>query len=142
MDPVFRKTTITSIPLLLTELRPVRFPDPLGAAGSAPDLEAVTVIKLKRDIRRNAELLICYSYAQLRSREMLDPDVEIIVNQLLRDAHEVRRECGKVSVNFLRPKHQRILSRLKDAYEEMRLAAIIVCQQSEPTLIDSLTVSL
>jgi hypothetical protein len=135
MDPVFRKTTITSISLLLTELRPVRFP-------ISQDLEAVEVIKLKRDIRRNAELLICYSYAQLRSREMLDPDVKIILNQLLRDAHEVRRECGKVSVNFLRPKHQRILAKVKAAYEEMRLAAIIVCQQSEPTLIDSLTVAL
>lgn len=140
MDPVFRKCTITSIPLLLAELRPVRFPDPLQ--GAALGLEAVVVIKLKRDIRRNAELLICYSYSQLRSREMLNADVDIILNQLLRDAHEVRRECGKVSVNFLRPKHQRILARLRDAYEEMRLAAILVCQQNEPTLIDSLTVAL
>jgi hypothetical protein len=134
MDPLFRKSTITDIPCLLPELRPVRFPD--------ADITAVEVIALKRDVRRNCDLLIQFCYAQLRTRALLPDGLETILNQLLRDAHEVRRECGKVSVNFLRPKHRRILSRLRAAYEEMRLAAIIVCQQSEPALIDSLTVAL
>jgi hypothetical protein len=135
MDPVFRKTTITTIPLLLTELRPVRFPEPA-------EVTAIEVIKLKRDVQRNCELIMAFCYAQLRSQALLSQDLAIMLNQLLRDAHETRRECGKVSGNFMRPKHKRILANLRTAYEEMRLAAILVCQQSEPTLIDSLTVAL
>jgi hypothetical protein len=135
MDPVFRKSSITSFALLLHELRPVRFPD-------TPELDSVTVIELKRDIRHNAEALISYCYFKLRIPGTLDPDEKLILNQLLLDAHQVRSECGKVSVNFIQPKHRRILSRLSDAYYQMRLAAIIVCQQSEPTLIDSLTITL
>lgn len=135
MDPMFKRLEITCIPALLAELRPVRFPE-------GQYLEPREVIELKRDIRRNCELLICYVYAQLRTSALLTPDHLVILKQLLRDAHEVRRECGKVSVNFLRPRHRRILAKLRPAYEEMRLAAILVCQQSEPMLIDSLTVAL
>jgi hypothetical protein len=135
MDPLFRKLEITTIAALLSELRPVRFPEDQY-------VDAVEVIRLKRDIRRNCDLLICYAYCQLRTAALLTPDHIIILNQLLRDAHEVRHEYGKVAVNFLRPRHKRILANVKVAYEEMRLAAILVCQQSEPALIDSLTVAL
>lgn len=135
MDPMFKRLEITCIPALLAELRPVRFPE-------REYLEAVEVIQLKRDIRRNCELMLCYGYGQLKTSALLTPDHKIILKQLLRDAHEVRRECGKVSVNFLRPRHRRILAKLRTAYEEMRLAGILVCQKSEPALIDSLTVAL
>ncbi|MBZ5522266.1 MAG: hypothetical protein LAP21_08490 [Acidobacteriia bacterium] len=135
MDAIFRRFTITSIPALLAELRPVRFPE-------SEYLSAVEVIELKRDIRCNCDLVICYSYHKLRTAAMLSEDHIITLSQLLRDAHEVRRECGKVSVAFMRPRHKRILAGLRGAYEEMRLAAILVCQHGEPALIDSLTVAL
>lgn len=135
MDPVFRKNAITCIPMLLHELRPVRFPE-------SAQVTAKEVIELKRDIRRNCELVLAYAYSQLRTSAMLSPDQVIILKQLVLDAHEVRREYGKVSVNFLRPRHQRILANVRLAYEQMRLAAIVVCQQSEPALMDSLTVAL
>src|SRR6185437_5866372 len=135
MDPVFRRESITSITALLSELRPVRFPE-------AAEVSAKEVILLKRDIVRNCDLLIAYAYFCLRRRSMLSPDQVIILEQLLRDAHETKRQCGKVTVNFLRPRHRRILTNVRDAYEETRLAALLVCQQSEPALMDSLTVSL
>jgi hypothetical protein len=135
MEPVFRKTSITSIAEVLPQLRPVRFPE-------ATQLTAKEVIELKRDIRCNCELLIQYAYVRIRTQAMLSGDASSILNQLLRDAHEVRRECGKVSVSFLGPRNKRIITKIQAAYEEMRLAAILVCQQSEPTLMDSLTVAL
>lgn len=135
MDPIFRKTEITCIRGLLGELRPVRFPE-------STHLSAVEVITLKRDIRRNCEVLISYVYAQLRSGPVLPADLVIGLKQLLRDAHATRSECAKVTVTFLRPKHKRIITKVRSAYEEMRTAAIVVCQHSEPAMMDSLTITL
>lgn len=135
MHPLFRKSTITDIASLLPGLRRARFPE-------TTEVTAKEVIQLKADIRYNCDLIIQYVYVQLRNVAMLPSGMDAILNQLLSDAYTVKKECGKVSVNFLRPKHRRILCGMKSAYEELRLAAILVCQQSEPTLIDSLTVAL
>ncbi len=112
----------------------MRFPDD-------QQITAVEVIRVKGEIRANCDLLLEYVHAVLPAA-VASPGRLIILNQLRRDIFEVRSECGKVSVNFLRPKNKRILSRTRAAYEEMRLAAIVVCQQQEPALMDSLTVAL
>jgi hypothetical protein len=134
MERLFRRIRITSIESLLSALAPVRFPDD-------QQITAVEVIRVKGEIRANCDLLLQYVHAVLPAA-VASPGRLIMLNQLRRDIFEVRAECGKVSVNFLRPKHKRILSRVRAAYEEMRLAAIVVCQQEEPALIDSLTVAL
>lgn len=133
-ERLFRRIKITTIESLIASLNPVRFPDDQQTT-------AVEVIRLKGEIRANCDLLLEYVHAVLPAA-VASPGRLIILNQLRRDVFEVRSECGKVSVNFLRPKHKRILSRLRAAYEEMRLAAIVVCQQEEPALIDSVTVAL
>jgi hypothetical protein len=133
-ERLFRRIKITSIEALIAALSPVRFPDD-------QQITSVEIIQVKREIRTNCDLLLEYVHAVLPAA-VASPGRLIILNQLRRDIFEVRSECGKVSVNFLRPKHKRILSRLRAAYEEMRLAAIVVCQQEEPALIDSLTVAL
>jgi hypothetical protein len=135
MTQVFRRHDITSIPALLTQLRPARFPD-------TSHVTAVELIELRRDIRRNCDLILVYVYAQLRYAGALSQDHIIVLNQLLRDAHEVRRECVKLTINFLRPRPKRILVELRKTYEEMRLAAILACQIEQPNLIDSLTAAL
>jgi hypothetical protein len=134
MERLFRRIKITSIEALIAALSPVLFPDD-------QQITSVEIIQVKREIRTNCDLLLEYVHAVLPAA-VASPGRLIILNQLRRDIFEVRSECGKVSVNFLRPKHKRILSRLRAAYEEMRLAAIVVCQQEEPALIDSLTVAL
>lgn len=133
-ERVFRRIRITTVEALIASLSPVRFPDD-------PQITAVELIRIKSDIRANCDLLLEYVHAVLPAA-VASPGRLIILNQLRRDIFEVRNECGKVSVNFLRPKHRRILSRVHSAYEEMRLAAILLCQQEEPALIDSLTVAL
>lgn len=134
MDPIFRRIRVTSIPQLLEKLQPVHFPD-------GQFLTAVDVIRVKAEVRNNCDLLLQYVHAVL-PRAMADPGYLIIINQLRRDVFEVRQECGKVSVNFLRPRHRRILASVRNAYEEMRLAAVVVCQRDEPALMDSITVAL
>jgi hypothetical protein len=134
MERLFRRIKITTIDALITALNPVRFPDD-------QQIGPVEVIRLKSEIRANCDLLLEYVHAVLPAA-VASTGRLIILNQLRRDIFEVRSECGKVSVNFLRPKHKRILSRVRAAYEEMRLAAIVVCQQEEPALMDSLTVAL
>ncbi|HEY4678903.1 MAG TPA: hypothetical protein VIJ01_17180 [Candidatus Angelobacter sp.] len=134
LERLFRRIKTTSIEALIVAVKPVRFPD-------EQQITAVEVIRLKSEIRTNCDLLLEYVHAVLPAA-VASPGRLIILNQLRRDIFEVRSECGKVSVNFLRPKNKRILSRLRAAYEEMRLAAIVVCQQEEPALIDSLTVAL
>ena len=134
MEPVFHRSTILTIPDLLAHLRPVRFPE-------SHQVKAKDLVKLKRTIRHNCEMLCDYAYVQLRESPLSD-SMTIMLKQLLRDAHETRRECGKVSVNFLGPRHGRILTGVRAAYEDLRLTALLVCQQSEPTLMDSLTISL
>jgi hypothetical protein len=134
MERLFRRIKITSIEQLIAALSPVRFPDD-------QQITAVEVIRIKGEIRANCDLLLEYVHAVLPAA-VASPGRLIILNQLRRDIFEVRSECGKVSVNFLRPKNKRILSRTRAAYEEMRLAAIVVCQQQEPALMDSLTVAL
>jgi hypothetical protein len=133
-ERVFRRIKITTIEALIAALSPVRFPDD-------QQITAVEIIRIKSDIRANCDLLLEYVHAVLPAA-VASPGRLIILNQLRRDIFEVRNECGKVSVNFLRPKHKRVLSRVRAAYEEMRLAAIVVCQKEEPALIDSLTVAL
>jgi hypothetical protein len=133
-ERLFRRIKITTIEALIAALHPVRFPDD-------QQITAVEVIRLKGAIRANCDLLLEYVHAALPAA-VAYPGRLISLNQLRRDIFDVRSECGRVSVNFLRPKHKRILSRLRAAYEEMRLAAIVVCQQEEPALIDSLTVAL
>jgi hypothetical protein len=134
MERLFRRVKIISIEQLIAALSPVRFPD-------GQQITAVEVIRVKGEIRANCDHLLEYVHAVLPAA-VAYPERLIILNQLRRDIFEVRSECGKVSVNFLRPKHKRILTRVRSAYEEMRLAAIVVCQQQEPALMDSLTVAL
>jgi len=134
MQPLLGRIRITTIDGLIAALTPVRFPDD-------QQITAAAVIQVKGEIRANCDLLLEYVHAVLPAA-VASPGRLIILNQLRRDVFEVRSECGKVSVNFLRPRHKRILSRLRAAYEEMRLAAIVVCQQEEPALIDSLAVAL
>jgi hypothetical protein len=131
---LFRRIKTTTIEGLIATLSPVRFPDD-------QQITAVEVVRVKGEIRANCDLLLEYVHAVLPAA-VAYPGRLIILNQLRRDIFDVRSECGKVSVNFLRPKHKRILSRIHAAYEEMRLAAVLVCQQEEPALIDSLTVAL
>jgi hypothetical protein len=133
-ERLFRRIKITTIDALIEALRPVNFPDD-------QQITAVEVIRIKGEIRANCDLLLEYVHAVLPFAAA-SPGRLIFLNQLRRDIFEVRSECGKVSVNFLRPKHKRVLSRVRAAYEEMRLAAIVVCQKEEPALIDSLTVAL
>ncbi len=134
MQPLLGRIKITTIDGLIAALTPVRFPDD-------QQITVAAVIQVKGEIRANCDLLLEYVHAVLPTA-VASPGRLIILNQLRRDVFEVRSECGKVSVNFLRPRHKRILSRLRAAYEEMRLAAIVVCQQEEPALIDSLAVAL
>jgi len=134
MDPIFRRITITTIPALLERLQPARFPD-------GQYLSALDVIRVKSEVRHNCDLLLQYVHAVL-PLAVAEPGYLIIINQLRRDVLEVRQECGKVSVNFLRPRHRRILSKLRGAYEEMKTAAVVVCQRDEPALMDSLSVAL
>lgn len=134
VDPLFRRIKITSIPQLISALMPVHFPDD-------QQITAVEVIHLKSRIRNNCDLLLQYVHAVLPAA-VASPGRLIILNQLRSDIFEVRFECAKVSVNFLRPRHKRILSHVRTAYEEMKLAAIVVCQSEEPALMDSLTVAL
>lgn len=131
MDPIFRKITITSVPTAIEELRRVRFPQDF--------ISAEELIVLKRDVRRNTDVLMSLVHHLLPAAT---PTHLAVLNQLRRDLFEVRRECGKLAVNFLRPRHRRIVERLQKAYEEMRLSAILVCQQTEPEHIDSLVVAL
>jgi hypothetical protein len=128
-ERLFRRIKITTIEALIAALTPVRFPDD-------QQITSVELIRVKSEIRANCDLLLEYVHAVLPAA-VASPGRLIILNQLRRDIFEVRSECGKVSVNFLRPKHKRILSRKRAAYEEMRLAAIVVCKQEEPALIDS-----
>lgn len=133
-ERLFRRIKVTTIEGLIASLKPVHFPDD-------QQITAVQIIRLKSDIRANCDVLLEYVQAGLPAA-VAWPGRLIILNQLRRDIFEVRTECGKVSVDFLRPKHKRILSQVRAAYEEMKLAAIVVCQQEEPALIDSLTVAL
>jgi hypothetical protein len=133
-ERLFRRIKITTIEALIPALTPVRFPDD-------QQITAVEVVRVKSEIRANCDLLLEYVHAVLPVA-VGSPGRLILLNQLRRDIFEVRSECGKVSVNFLRPKHKRILSRIRAAYEETKLAAVVVCQQEEPALIDSLTVAL
>jgi hypothetical protein len=134
VDPIFQRITITSVEAAIPELRQARFP-------KEQYVSSAEVIALKRDARRNADVLQSLVH-HLLPAAAASPGHLAILNQLRRDLFEVRRECGKVSVNFLRPRPRRIVQKLHKAYEEMRLSAILVCQQSEPELIDSLTVAL
>lgn len=131
---LFRRIKITTIDGLIAALKPVRFPDD-------QQIGSLEVIRVKSEIRANCDLLLEYVHAVLPAAGA-SPGRLTTINELRRDIFEVRAECGKVSVNFLRPKHKRILSRVRSAYDEMKLAAIVVCQQEEPALIDSLTVAL
>jgi hypothetical protein len=133
-DPLFRRIKVTTIEDLIAALTPVHFPDD-------QQITAVEIIRLKGEIRRNCNLLLEYVHAVLPAA-VASPGRLIIINELRKDIFEVRSECGKVSSNFLRPRHKRILSRVRAAYEEMRLAAIVVCQSEQPALMDSLTVVL
>jgi hypothetical protein len=134
VDPIFRKITITTIPAAIEELRHAEFP-------TEEYVSAREVILLKRDARRNADVLQSLVHHLLPAAAG-SPTHLTILNQLRRDLFAVRRECGKVSVSFLRPRHRRMLAELHKAYEEMRLSAILVCQQSEPEYIDSLAAAL
>lgn len=134
MDPIFRKITITNVPAAIAELRPTRFPED-------EYIDAREVIALTRDVRRNADVLQSLVHHLLPAAAG-SPSHLAILNQLRRDLFAVRRECGRVSVNFLRPKHRRIVTGLQSAYEEMRLSAILMCQQSEPEFIDNLTAAM
>jgi hypothetical protein len=133
-ERLFRRIKITTIEALIAVLSPVVFP-------GDQQITAVEVVRIKSEIRANCDLLLEYVHAVLPAA-VASPGRLIILNQLRRDIFEVRSECGKVSVNFLRPKHKRVLSRMRAAYEEMKLAAVVLCQQEEPALIDSLTVAL
>src|SRR5690242_9945673 len=110
-ERLFRRIRITTIEALIAALSPVCFPDD-------QQITAVEVVRLKADIRANCDLLLEYVHAVLPAA-VASPGRLIILNQLRRDIFEVRIECGKVSVNFLRPKHKRIVSRVRAAYEEM-----------------------
>jgi hypothetical protein len=116
----------------IDELRQVRFPEEY--------ISAEELVILKRDVRRNTEVLMSL-VQHLLPAGMASPTHLVILNQLRTDVFKVRRECGKVTVT-LRPRHRRIVTGLQKAYEEMRLSAILVCQQTEPEHIDSLTVAL
>jgi hypothetical protein len=132
--PLFRRIKISTINDLISALRKVSFPED-------EEVSAVDVVILKADIKHNCDALHEYVLSMLPAAEA-NPDRMIIINELRRDIFSVRSQCAKVSINFLRPRRKRFLSRLRQAYDEMKLAAIVICQREDPALIDSLTIAL
>lgn len=131
IEPIFKKIKARSISDVVARVTHAEFPE-------GDHVEAVAVIRLKAAIKRNCDILLEYVHSSLPEAQS-DPGRWIILNELRRDIFEVRAECAKVKVHFLRPRHRRILAHLRVAYEEMKLAAIVLCQQDEPALIDNLT---
>lgn len=133
MDPIFRKITITSVPTAIEELRQVRFPHEY--------ITAEETIILRRDVLRNVAVLDSLVHHLLPAAKA-SPGIEAVLKQLRVDLFAVKRECGKVAVSFLRPRPKRIVARLQQQYEEMRTAAVLLCQAIEPQYMDVLALAL
>jgi hypothetical protein len=131
---VFKQISVTSIAEVIHNVQQVEFP-------TDHFISSQEIVELKRKIKQNCDVMIAYAQHVLPVAAKGSYH-EAILRQLRQDVMLVRAECGKVNANFAGAKHRSKLTQLHAAYEEMRLAAVLVCQGAEPELIDSLAVAL
>lgn len=134
MDLIFKRIHLVTVAEVIAAVKPVEFP-------TDHFVSSQEIVELKRAIRHNCDVIIAYVQAHLPGAAPSSYH-EAILQQLRQDVLQVRQECGRVKDNFAGAKHRSRLTTLRAAYEEMKLCAVLVCQKSEPELIDPLAVAL
>jgi hypothetical protein len=113
---------------LLSLLLRVRFPP-------ADTMTYSNFLDLRKDILHNCDMVLLFLFEQYK----LLPyrvDVHVVLNELRFDTLNVKKACGKEGSDFWRPGRRKNIKHLKVLYEEMRLAAVLLCQASNPELMD------
>jgi hypothetical protein len=92
-------------------------------------------LDLRKNILHNCDMILLF----LQVQEKVLPyrvDIYAAIDELRFDALNVKKACGKVPANFGRPGRRRSVKHLKGLYEQMRLAAVLLCQANSPELMD------
>jgi len=113
---------------LLSLLLRVRFPE-------ADTMPYWSFLKLRNNILHNCDMVLLFLFEQYK----LLPyrmDIHVVLNELRHDTLNVKKACGKEGSSIWRPGRRRNIKHLKALYEEMRLAAVLLCQGSNPELMD------
>jgi hypothetical protein len=113
---------------LLSLLLPARFPE----TDSMPSWD---FLRLRQTIMHNCDMILLF----LQVQERLHPyrvDIYTVIDELRFDVLNVKKACGRTPPSFGRPGRRRSIRHLKGLYEEMRLAAVLLCQANNPELMD------
>lgn len=109
-----------------------------------PEYEPITyrqMIELRRDILYNCEWLLRFVRDQYRP---LVNDLEALgdVETLQEDALRVIAECRKIYFGFSPLARKKRVQSLFGLYDQMRMAAMLLCTGSQPYLIDDIATAL
>src|SRR5579871_462605 len=138
MEAIFRKSiNSTDTKKLLSQLRPVLNVNPQTES-------RLTLLHLLRQTKRNSDYIL--SYVELRRQNpSLTQEQLIMLDEMWNDALHCSTQSVILMPLLFLPGRARIrkgITALSDTYEQLRLSAILVCQDAEPTLMDSVAFSL
>jgi hypothetical protein len=109
-------------------LVPVKFPE-------TDSMSYLLFLQLRKSILHNCDTILLF----LQAQERLHPyraDIYIEIDELRFDALNVKKACGRGPSNFRPPGRRKNIKHLKALYEQMRLAAMLLCQADDPELMD------
>jgi hypothetical protein len=113
---------------LRSHLVPVKFPE-------TDSMSYLLFLQLRKSILHNCDTILLF----LQAQERLHPyrvDIYIEIDELRFDALNVKKACGRGLSKFRPPGRRRNIKHLKALYEQMRLAAMLLCQADDPELMD------
>ena len=93
-------------------------------------------LQLRKNILHNCDMVLLFLQVQER-HQPYRVDICTAIDELRFDALNVKKACGRGPSNFRPPgRHRKNIKHLKALYEQMRLAAMLLCQANNPELMD------
>ncbi|HEV2989160.1 MAG TPA: hypothetical protein VG759_12020 [Candidatus Angelobacter sp.] len=92
--------------------------------------------RLREDILHNCDMILLF----LQTQERLHPyrvDIYVAIDELRFDTLNVKKGCGRAPSIWRPPgRRRKKIQQLKALYEQMRVAAVLLCQANTPELMD------
>jgi hypothetical protein len=109
-------------------LVPVEFPE-------TDSMSYLFFLRMRDSILHNCDMILLFLQVQER-HQPYRVDIYVAIDELRFDALNVKKACGRGPSNLIPPRRRRNIKHLKALYEQMRLAAVLLCQANNPELMD------
>jgi hypothetical protein len=109
-------------------LVPVEFP-------KADSMQYRWYSRMRSEILHNCDMILLF----LQVQDRLQPyrvDIYSMIDELRFDVLNVKKACGRTPSDFTPPGRRYKIKQIKALYEQMRLAAVVLCQANCPELMD------